>query len=223
VPSAAAVVSDDTVAARNTPCVQFRASTTSGTTEPRRPPNRIASIRTPCGSSQLSAMDGHCAAGAVNRAFGCEDRTPLPGLQSLPRQSMACAGACAVNPSHHTSPSSVRATLVKMQLAWRVARAFGLVSGPVPGATPKKPFSGLIARSSPSALKRIQAMSSPRVSTFQPGNVGTSIARFVLPHADGKAAAMWRVSPDGLVSLEMSMCSASQPSSRAIVEAMRSA
>jgi hypothetical protein len=78
---------------------------------------------------------------------------------------------------------------VKTQLAFRVATAFGLVCGPVPGATPKKPFSGLIARSSPLALNRIHAMSSPSVSTFQPGSVGRSIARFVLPQAEGKAAA----------------------------------
>ena len=49
------------------------------------------------------------------------------------------------------------------------------------------------------------------------------MARFVLPHAEGNAAAMYFDSPAGLVSLRMSMCSASQPSSRAITEAMRSA
>ena len=49
------------------------------------------------------------------------------------------------------------------------------------------------------------------------------IARLVLPHADGKAPAMYFVFPSGEVSLRISMCSASQPSSRAITEAMRSA
>ena len=66
-------------------------------------------------------------------------------------------------------------------------------------------------------------MSSPTVSTFQPGMVGCSIAKFVLPHALGNAAARWNTRPRGLVTLTMSMCSASQPSSRAIVDAMRSA
>ena len=66
-------------------------------------------------------------------------------------------------------------------------------------------------------------MSSPMVSAFQPAIVGCSIARLVLPHADGKAAAMYFDSPSGLVSLRINMCSASQPSSRAITEAMRSA
>ncbi len=66
-------------------------------------------------------------------------------------------------------------------------------------------------------------MSSPTVSTFQPGTVGWSMARLVLPQALGKAAATYRGSPEGGVTLMMSMCSASQPSSRAITEAMRSA
>ena len=59
------------------------------------------------------------------------------------------------------------------------------------------------------------------VSAFQPGIVGTSIARLVLPHADGNAPAMYFDSPSGFVSFKISMCSASQPSSRAIAEAIR--
>ena len=34
----------------------------------------------------------------------------------------------------------------------------------------------------------IHAMSSPRVSTFQPGILGCNIAKFVFPQAEGKAA-----------------------------------
>ena len=70
--------------------------------------------------------------------------------------------------------------------------AFGFVFMLVPGATPKKPYSGLIAQSRPSGPNFIQAMSSPTVQTFHPGSEsgGTSIARFVLPQALGKAAAM---------------------------------
>src|SRR5213078_1488752 len=66
-------------------------------------------------------------------------------------------------------------------------------------------------------------MSSPTVSTFQSGRVGTSMARLVLPHADGKAPVTYRVSPAGDVSLRISMCSASHPSSRAITDAIRRA
>ena len=66
-------------------------------------------------------------------------------------------------------------------------------------------------------------MSSPTVSTVQPSIGGISIARFVLPQALGNAPVTYLTSPSGDVSLRISMCSASQPSSRAITEAMRSA
>ena len=66
-------------------------------------------------------------------------------------------------------------------------------------------------------------MSSPIVSTVQPSSVGISIARLVLPQALGKAPVMYLTSPSGEISLRISMCSAIQPSSRAITEAMRSA
>jgi hypothetical protein len=52
-------------------------------------------------------------------------------------------------PSQYTSPSSVVPTLVKMELVANVAMALGFVSYDVPGATPKKPFSGLMARMRP--------------------------------------------------------------------------
>ena len=68
--AAAAVVSDDMVAPRKTPCSQSKAWCTSGTTVERRPPNSMASIGTPAGSSHSGAIEGHCAAGVVKRAFG---------------------------------------------------------------------------------------------------------------------------------------------------------
>src|SRR4051812_12270656 len=91
----------------------------------------------------------------------------------------------------------------------------------VPGATPKKPNSGFVAYRRPSLPNRIHAMSSPMVSARQPGIVGCSIARLVLPHADGNAAAMKYDLFSGEISLRISMCSASQPSSCAIADAMR--
>src|ERR1700737_4453524 len=102
-------------------------------------------------------------------------------------------------PSHHTSPSSVNAVLVKIQLPSRVSMALRLVLLPVPGATPKNPASGLMAYRRPSEPNFIQQMSSPIVSTFQPGSVGINMARLVLPHADGKAPVTYRVSPAGEV------------------------
>jgi hypothetical protein len=78
-----------------------------------------------------------------------------------------------------------------MVLRLSVAMAFGLVRAEVPGATPKKPASGLMARSCPLSSGRIQAMSSPTVETFHPSMpAGASImAKLVLPQAEGKAAA----------------------------------
>ena len=71
----------------------------------------------------------------------------------------------------------------------------------------------------------IQAMSSPIVVTFQPSKAagGISMAKLVLPQAEGKAAATWYFRPSGVVTARISMCSASQPWSRPMVEAMRSA
>src|SRR3954454_16122662 len=143
--SAAAVPSEATLDARNTPCCQLNDSVTSGTLVARRPPNRMASIGTPLGSSHSGAIVGHCEAGAVKRALGCAAGSSLSGVQSRPFQSVRCAGGVGVSPSHHTSPSSVSATLVKMQLALSVSIALLLVDSPVPGATPKNPASGLMA------------------------------------------------------------------------------
>jgi hypothetical protein len=49
-----------------------------------------------------------------------------------------------------------------------MASALGLVFFAVPGATPKKPASGLMAHIRPSSPGRIQQMSSPSVQIFQP-------------------------------------------------------
>ena len=92
---------------------------------------------TPEGESQSSAIEGHCPAGTVNRAFGCA-AGPVPSHCS-PRQSMRSGGGAAVKPSHQTSPSAVSAVFVKMAFSCSVAMAFALVRGLVPGATPKNP------------------------------------------------------------------------------------
>src|SRR3954469_4376449 len=128
VPAAAAVFSDDIVAPRYTPWFQLNAWSTSGMTVERRPPNSMASIGTPFGSSHSSAIDGHCAAGVVKRAFGWAAGLSEAGVQSSPCHSIVCAGGSLVMPSHHTSPSSVSAVLVKIELDSIVFIAFGLVS-----------------------------------------------------------------------------------------------
>src|SRR6516165_9711628 len=144
VPAAAAVFSELMIDPRKTPCCQSNDSVTRGTFVARRPPKRMAEIGTPVGSSHSGAIDGHCAAGAVNRALGCAAGVADAGVQSFRFQSITCAGG-SLMPSHHTSPSSVLATLVKTQLPHSVFIALALVSSDVPGATPKNPNSGLMA------------------------------------------------------------------------------
>ena len=68
-------------------------------------------------------------------------------------------------------------------------------------------------------------MSSPIVVTFQPSQPagGISIEKLVLPQALGNAAATYFFSPAGDSTPRISMCSASQPWSRPMTDAMRSA
>src|SRR5437867_2438643 len=144
-PAAAAVVSLLMIDPRNVPCRHDSASLTSGTTPARRPPNRIAAIGTPSGLSHSGEITGHWRAGAVKRAFGWEALRPLAGVQGRLSQSISSGGAVSVIPSHHTSPSGAIAQFVKIEFSSIVRIAFGLLFMLVPGATPKKPASGLIA------------------------------------------------------------------------------
>ena len=105
----------------------------------RRPPKIKASIFTPAGLSHSLSRAGLLVADTVKREFGCAALRPaLPssGVQSLPCQSIKCAGA-SPKPSHQTSPSSVSATLVKITSLFNDNMQFGLVCMLVPGATPK--------------------------------------------------------------------------------------
>src|SRR5260221_11689560 len=155
----------------------------SGIVLARRPPKIMALMGTPLGSSQASSMVGHCDAGAVKRALGCAALAPvflaISGVHRLPCQSRHSSGGLSVMPSHHTPPSGVRATLVKMVLRESAAIALGLVFCDVPGATPKNPASGLMSRRQPSASGLIHAMSSPTVQIFQSSSPlgGTTIAK----------------------------------------------
>src|SRR6185369_8862702 len=196
-PPAAAVVSDPIVAPMYTPLDQLNAWNTSGIVLARRAPKMMALIGTPSGLSQSGSIVGHCLAGAVNRALGCAAVAPvaaaISGVHRWPRQSVAIAGGSAVMPSHHTPPSGVIATFVKIEFLASVSIALGFVWRLVPGATPKNPASGLIARRRPAPSGFIQAMSSPTVQTFHPSRWndagGISIAKLVFPQALGNAAA----------------------------------
>ena len=175
-----------------TPCSQSNASFTSGMVPGRRPPKRIAESGPPRGFCQSGSITGHCDAGAVKREFGCAPFLPLPGVHSLPSQSMPFAGAGTPMFSHHTSPSGVRTTFVKIVFFSQVLISFGFDAGSGSARRDAEKARLRIHRvhNRPSLPRRIQAMSSPRVVTFQPGRVGCIIARLVLPQALGNAAVM---------------------------------
>jgi len=90
-------------------------------------------------------MTGHCPAGVVKREFGWAAFEGVPGVQSFPCQSTTSAGTGPSIPSHHGVRSGFRATLVKIVFRAMVAIMLGFVFVLVPGATAKKPASGLIA------------------------------------------------------------------------------
>src|SRR5436305_15321747 len=96
-----------------------------------------AEIGTPAGLSHSGSREGHCVAATVKRAFGCAAFRPQSGVHDLRCQSVKCLGGSFVRPSHHTSPSSVSATLVKITFARNVSIAFGFDSYDFPAATPK--------------------------------------------------------------------------------------
>src|SRR3954470_5802816 len=191
----------------------------------RRPPKIIALMGTPSGLLTSGASIGLLIMGAAKRLFGCATLSFESGVQRFPRQSRQSAGGGPSLPSHQTSLSGVRPTFVKMVSRAMEAIAFGLDLEFVPGTTPKYPDSGLIAYRRPPAPGFIQAISSPTVHTFHPLKCagGTSMAKLVLPHALGKAAATKVFSPVGDSTPRMSMCSASQPSLRPRYDPMRSA
>src|SRR5258708_20698902 len=132
----------------------------------------MALIGTPLGLSESGSIVGHCPAGAVKRAFGCAALAPvslaIAGVHFLPCQSRHSAGGSSVMPSHHTPPLGVSATFVKIEFVASAAMAFGFVLTEVPGATPKKPDSGLMACKRPFSSGLIQAISSPTFHTFHP-------------------------------------------------------
>src|SRR5512138_1066596 len=136
-PVAAAVVSEPIVAARYVPCSQLNDWSTSGIVVERRPPKMSAEIGTPFGSWANRDSAGLFDIGAVKRLFGWAAFSFDPLVQGSPFQSIISAGGSVSFPSHHTSPSFVRATFVKNVSRSIDFIAFGFVFVFVPGTTPK--------------------------------------------------------------------------------------
>src|SRR4051812_5741006 len=97
----------------------------------RRPPKTMALTGTPAGSLADSSSAGLLAIGAVNRELGCATflpvARPISGVQRSPVQSMHSAGGSSVLPSHQTSPSGSRPTLVKIVSCIIACIALGFV------------------------------------------------------------------------------------------------
>ena len=109
-------------------------------------------------------MQGQFSAGAVKRELGCAPLEPSVQSHFSPFQFSAFVGGFLSRPSHHTVLLSILwQTLVKIVPLMVDFSALGLDFILVPGATPKKPFSGLMAYRRPSGPLRIQAISSPTV------------------------------------------------------------
>ena len=103
----------------------------------------MADTGTPAGSSQAGSRLGQLTSGEQNLELGwaagldtCNTRIHLSlslnqdqtlvGLHGLPLQSVQLLGLSPI-PSHHTPPSSVMATLVKIVSLKMVAMAIGLL------------------------------------------------------------------------------------------------
>ncbi|TNN57567.1 hypothetical protein EYF80_032169 [Liparis tanakae] len=101
------------------------------------------------GALPLGVNDGTLSRRGTEAGIG-PGQPALPGCQAFPCQSVSVTPAAGgARPSHHTPPSLVSPTLVNTVFLTMVAMAYGLVLSEVPGATPKKPFSGLMALSLP--------------------------------------------------------------------------
>src|SRR5260370_33783248 len=120
----------------NTPCVQSVDSSTSGTVEARRPPKMTAEIGTPFGSSECGDHTGLLRIGVVKRLFGCAALSLESLLHGRPCQSSSPSVGVTSIPSHHTSPSEVIATLVKIESCSTIFIPLRLDFALVPGATP---------------------------------------------------------------------------------------
>src|ERR1044072_5299510 len=97
----------------------------------------MALMGTPCGSFTFGSSIGLFVIGAAKRLLGCAAFSFECGVHWWPRQSRHVSGGGSSWPSHHTVPSGLRATFVKMVSRSIIRIAFGLDFEFVPGTTPK--------------------------------------------------------------------------------------
>ena len=208
----------------NTPCCQSRASVTSGTVSRRRPPKKIASSGTPFGSSHSgaprcrTARSGCSTASSGARTARCESGVQswlLPVGQVRRRLAHALPPDVAVVGQRDVGEDRValrdRAHRVRVGVVVGAGRdaeeAVLRVDGVEAGRRRRCGSRRCRRRSSRPSSRAASARASPgsscRTRTGTPRRCSSALL-------------------SGEVSLAISMCSASQPSSRAFTEAMRS-
>ena len=175
-------------------------------------------------------MVGHCVAGAVKRPLGCAALAPvalaISGVQRLPCQSRHSAGGSSVMPSHQTPPSGVKRDVGEDGVLRQRRHGVGIGLHRVPGATPKNPASGLMARRLPVRVGLDPGdvvADGPDLPAFEIRRAESSWRSWSCRRRWGRRRRRRSSRPAGSSTPRMSMCSAIQPSSRAMLEAMRSA
>lgn len=182
----------------------------------------IAERGTPVLELNSGEMQGQFSAGAVKRELGCAEQVDLSflsnfaGFQGLPVQSMQCSGSFG-----KSFPPNGHIVGVKRNVGEDCAALCGLQCVVV----------GVLVSAGGNAKEAVFGVDSPKSAVLayaNPRNVvadrfdfiarlfivlgGISIARLVLPHAEGNAAATYFLVLSGKVTPRISICSAIQPS-----------
>ena len=125
----------------------------------------------PSGPPTRARSTGTATPATQKREFGCAAGRRRTRASTTGRfQSVRCAGGSSVDVlPPHVAVVGERGVGEHGVARRACASRSGWTRSLVPGATPKNPNSGLIACRRPSSPNFIHAMSSPMVSTFQPG------------------------------------------------------
>ena len=161
----------------------------------RRPPKMMAEMGTPSGSSQSGSMDGHWRCGRGEAAVGMRGGL-AGGFADLGGPAFAApVEAFGGRLGGHALPPDAavggEGDVGEDGVARESGHGVGVGGGGGAGGDAEEAGLGVDGAELALASGLIQAMSSPTVQTFQPSKPagGMSMAKLVLPQAEGKAAA----------------------------------
>ena len=192
----------------------------------------MAEMGTPFGVFPVGIDGGALAGGSGEAAVGMgggRRSLPIRGSSGCRASRCSSAGGLSVMPSHQTPPSGVRATLVKMVFLARVAMALGLVLARGAGGYAEEAGFGVDGAELAGGVGLdpgdvvADGPDLPAVEAFgrdQHGEVGLAAGG---GEGGGDVGLFVCLLVGGDSTPRMSMCSAIQPSSRAMLEAMRRA